>query len=103
MGTLGAGNHYAEVQAVDQIFDKMAARKMGLDEEGQIVVMIHSGSRGLGHQARELCWEGERRERRKEEKAKSTTVCVHPALVCVMSASGCHRRHDIHGTGHGAR
>ncbi|CEM01762.1 unnamed protein product [Vitrella brassicaformis CCMP3155] len=50
MGTLGAGNHYAEIQVVDEIYDKMAAKKMGLDRKGQVCVMIHSGSRGLGHQ-----------------------------------------------------
>jgi len=50
MGTLGAGNHYAEIQVVDEIYDKQSASKMGLDFEGQVVVMIHSGSRGLGHQ-----------------------------------------------------
>jgi len=50
LGTLGAGNHYAEVQVVDEIFDKNAGRKMGIDRRGQVVVMIHSGSRGLGHQ-----------------------------------------------------
>lgn len=50
MGTLGAGNHYAEIQAVEEIFDTHAARKMGIEREGQICVMIHSGSRGLGHQ-----------------------------------------------------
>ncbi|VDO23578.1 unnamed protein product [Haemonchus placei] len=50
LGTLGAGNHYAEVQVVDEIFDKHAAAKMGIDELGQVVVMLHCGSRGLGHQ-----------------------------------------------------
>lgn len=50
LGTLGAGNHYAEIQVVDEIFDTIAARKMGIDTVGQVVVMIHSGSRGLGHQ-----------------------------------------------------
>ncbi|GMH45722.1 hypothetical protein BSKO_13685 [Bryopsis sp. KO-2023] len=50
MGTLGAGNHYAEIQVVDQIFDEKAASKMGIDQLGQVCVMIHSGSRGLGHQ-----------------------------------------------------
>lgn len=50
LGTLGAGNHYAEVQAVDEIYDKGAAKAMGIDHKGQICVMIHSGSRGLGHQ-----------------------------------------------------
>lgn len=50
MGTLGAGNHYCEVQVVDEIYDKAAAARMGLDRVGQVAVMIHSGSRGLGHQ-----------------------------------------------------
>ena len=50
MGTLGAGNHYAEIQVVDEIYDQFAAKKMGIDKIGQVVVMIHSGSRGLGHQ-----------------------------------------------------
>ena len=50
LGTLGAGNHYAEIQVVDHIFDKQAAAKMGIEWEGQVCVMIHSGSRGLGHQ-----------------------------------------------------
>ncbi len=48
-GTLGSGNHFLEVQVVDEIFDQEAARVMGL-ELGQICVMIHSGSRGLGYQ-----------------------------------------------------
>nr|XP_002130028.1 tRNA-splicing ligase RtcB homolog [Ciona intestinalis] len=50
LGTLGAGNHYAEIQVVDEIFDKYAANKMGLEYKGQVCVMIHCGSRGLGHQ-----------------------------------------------------
>lgn len=50
LGTLGAGNHYAEIQVVDEIFDKQAAATMGIDRPGQVCVMIHSGSRGLGHQ-----------------------------------------------------
>jgi tRNA-splicing ligase RtcB len=50
LGTLGAGNHYAEIQVVDEIFDKFAAGRMGIDRLGQVVVMIHCGSRGFGHQ-----------------------------------------------------
>ncbi|KAI0978066.1 hypothetical protein GJ496_000063 [Pomphorhynchus laevis] len=50
LGTLGAGNHYAEVQIIDEIFDQFAASKMGLEFVGQVCVMIHCGSRGLGHQ-----------------------------------------------------
>ncbi|CAM9602714.1 unnamed protein product [Ectocarpus fasciculatus] len=50
LGTLGAGNHYCEIQVVDEIFDVYAASRMGIDTVGQVCVMIHSGSRGLGHQ-----------------------------------------------------
>jgi tRNA-splicing ligase RtcB len=49
MGTLGSGNHYLEVQVVERIFDAKAAQAFGL-HEGQILVSIHCGSRGLGHQ-----------------------------------------------------
>lgn len=49
MGTLGSGNHYLEVQWVERIHDAGAARAYGL-HEGQVVVSIHCGSRGLGHQ-----------------------------------------------------
>jgi len=49
IGTLGAGNHFLEVQYVNEIYDEEAAKVFGL-EEGQVVIMIHCGSRGLGHQ-----------------------------------------------------
>ena len=48
-GTLGSGNHFLEVQVVDRVIDATAAEVMGLFE-GQITVLIHSGSRGLGYQ-----------------------------------------------------
>ncbi|MGC8610554.1 MAG: RtcB family protein [Thermoplasmata archaeon] len=50
LGTLGAGNHFLEVQVVDKIFLPDVAKRFGIFEEGQITVMIHTGSRGLGHQ-----------------------------------------------------
>lgn len=49
LGTLGAGNHFIEVDRVDQIFDPQAAQAMGL-YEGCLAVQIHCGSRGFGHQ-----------------------------------------------------
>jgi tRNA-splicing ligase RtcB len=49
LGTLGSGNHFLEVQYVDEVYDDEAARAFGLGR-GQITVLIHSGSRGLGHQ-----------------------------------------------------
>jgi len=49
VGSLGSGNHFLEIQAVDQVFDAGAAAAMGL-AAGRVCVMIHCGSRGLGHQ-----------------------------------------------------
>jgi tRNA-splicing ligase RtcB len=49
LGTLGSGNHFLEIEVVDEIFDKTAATAFGL-EQNQICVLIHSGSRGLGYQ-----------------------------------------------------
>ncbi len=50
LGTLGSGNHFLEVQVVDKIFNPSVAKALGIEWEGQVVVMIHTGSRGLGHQ-----------------------------------------------------
>jgi tRNA-splicing ligase RtcB len=49
VGTLGSGNHYLEVQRVEEILDSQAARVFGLDVD-QVVISIHTGSRALGHQ-----------------------------------------------------
>ena len=49
LGTLGAGNHFLEIQVVEQIFDPSVAEVFGL-EKGMVTVMIHTGSRGFGHQ-----------------------------------------------------
>jgi len=49
LGTLGSGNHFVEVQVVEDVWDENLARAFGL-AKGQVVVMVHSGSRGLGHQ-----------------------------------------------------
>lgn len=52
LGTLGSGNHYLETQLVkaEHIFDKETAKAFGIHSPGQIVVMVHCGSRGFGHQ-----------------------------------------------------
>ncbi len=50
LGTLGAGNHFLEVQVVEKIYDPDTAKVLGITHEGQVTVMIHTGSRGLGHQ-----------------------------------------------------
>lgn len=49
VGTLGSGNHFLELQTVDAVFDRPAARAYGL-AEGQVTLMLHCGSRGLGYQ-----------------------------------------------------
>ena len=49
MGTLGSGNHYLEVQVVDEMYDEKAAQAMGL-RKNDVVITVHCGSRGLGHQ-----------------------------------------------------
>jgi tRNA-splicing ligase RtcB len=49
LGTVGAGNHFIEIQKVEEIFDERVSKAMGL-KKGSVVVMLHTGSRGLGHQ-----------------------------------------------------
>jgi len=49
LGTVGAGNHFLEIQYVEEIYDKKIAKVLGLEED-QVTIMIHCGSRGLGHQ-----------------------------------------------------
>jgi tRNA-splicing ligase RtcB len=50
VGTLGSGNHFLEIQKVDNLYDPILSKSLGFEFEGQIVAMIHCGSRGLGHQ-----------------------------------------------------
>lgn len=50
LGTLGAGNHFLEIQEVTHVLDKKTAETWGISGPGQVMIMIHCGSRGLGHQ-----------------------------------------------------
>ncbi|MCX8053596.1 MAG: RtcB family protein, partial [Armatimonadetes bacterium] len=50
LGTLGAGNHFLEIQVVEEVYDERVAESFGITGKGQITVMIHTGSRGFGHQ-----------------------------------------------------
>jgi len=50
LGTLGAGNHFLEIQVVDKILQPDIAKVFGIEKLGQVTVMIHTGSRGFGHQ-----------------------------------------------------
>ncbi|MFC1593214.1 RtcB family protein [Candidatus Omnitrophota bacterium] len=50
LGTLGSGNHFLEVDTVDEIYDPYAANAMGINSVGQVLILIHTGSRGFGHE-----------------------------------------------------
>ncbi len=50
LGTLGSGNHFLEVQVVKEIHDHRTAAAMGIEKEDQVLILIHTGSRGFGHQ-----------------------------------------------------
>ncbi|HID16767.1 TPA: RtcB family protein, partial [Candidatus Bathyarchaeota archaeon] len=50
LGSLGSGNHFLEIEVVDKIFDRNVAKTLGIEEEGQVMVLVHTGSRGFGHQ-----------------------------------------------------
>jgi len=50
LGTLGSGNHFLEVELINKILDREAAEKFGISEEDMVCVLLHTGSRGLGHQ-----------------------------------------------------
>jgi len=50
LGTLGSGNHFLEVEVLDKIYDPEAAKAMGIGDLGQVLILIHTGSRGFGHQ-----------------------------------------------------
>ncbi|HEX3640483.1 MAG TPA: RtcB family protein, partial [Ktedonobacteraceae bacterium] len=53
LGSLGSGNHFCEVQVIDHIYDEEAAKALGIGQKGQVVITIHCGSRGFGHQVAE--------------------------------------------------
>ena len=50
LGSLGSGNHFLEIERVDKIFDQTVAAKLGIKQEGQVFVLVHTGSRGFGYQ-----------------------------------------------------
>jgi tRNA-splicing ligase RtcB len=84
LGTLGSGNHFLEVQRVAEIYEPAAARAMGL-EAGGVTVMIHCGSRGLGHQ---VCTDYVRDAARKLEGWKITLPDKQLACAPLRSAEG---------------
>ncbi|MFH1328930.1 MAG: RtcB family protein, partial [Candidatus Bathyarchaeota archaeon] len=50
IGSLGSGNHFIEIEKVDKIYDEAIAKRLGIERVGQVNVLIHTGSRGFGHQ-----------------------------------------------------
>ena len=50
LGTLGAGNHFLEIQKISDVYDEQTAKKWGIKDKDQVMIMLHCGSRGLGHQ-----------------------------------------------------
>jgi tRNA-splicing ligase RtcB len=84
VGTLGSGNHFLEVGIVERVFDSDSARAFGL-EEGQITVMIHSGSRGLGYQ---VCDDSLKVMQRAVEKYRLTIPDRQLACAPVESPEG---------------
>ncbi len=84
LGSLGSGNHFLEVQEVEHVFDPEVARAFGL-EEGRVAVMIHSGSRGLGHQ---VCSDHVGRMLRAMQRYRIQLPDPQLASVPVRSAEG---------------
>ncbi len=82
LGTLGAGNHFLEIQRVDTIYDREAAAAFGVTAVGQVMIMIHTGSRGLGHQIA-TDYLGEMRKANK----KYQIPLVDPQLSCAPASS----------------
>jgi len=84
LGTLGSGNHFAEIQYVSEVFDVEAAEAFGLFVD-QIVVLIHTGSRGLGHQ---VCTDYLEIMQEAMKKYKITIVDRQLACVPIHSPEG---------------
>lgn len=84
LGTLGSGNHFAEVQYVEEIYDGEAAVAFGLSSD-QIVVLIHTGSRGLGHQ---VCTDYLEIMQEAMKRYKITVVDRQLACVPIQSPEG---------------
>ncbi len=87
IGTLGAGNHFLELQRVGDVVRPEVAKAYGLDEPGQIVVMIHTGSRGYGHQ---VCTDYLKRMERSREGMAGELVDKQLACAPIDSDVGQH-------------
>lgn len=84
VGTLGSGNHFLEIQEVDQVWEEEAARAMGL-RKGTVAVLLHTGSRGLGHQ---VCTDHLAALQREASKARLDLPDRQLAWAPIASATG---------------
>jgi tRNA-splicing ligase RtcB len=84
LGTLGSGNHFLEIQVIDEVLDETIAAKLGL-ELGQVTVMIHSGSRGFGYQ---ICDDSLELSRRALTKYKIAVPDIQLACAPIHSPEG---------------
>ncbi len=87
IGTLGAGNHFLEIQRVGEIVKPDVAKAYGFDEPGQVCLMIHSGSRGFGHQ---VCTDYLKRMERSREGMADELVDKQLACAPFQSDVGQH-------------
>ena len=85
LGTLGSGNHFLEVQVVEQIFDEEAARAFHINALGQVVIFFHCGSRGFGHQ---VCQDHLREMERATTKYKIVLPDKQLACAPIRSPEG---------------
>ena len=107
-GSLGSGNHFIEIQAVADIYDEPVATALGIYQEGQVLVLIHTGSRGLGHQ---VCTDYlrmmERAVRRYDISLPDRQLACAPvespegrqylsAMRCAANYAWCNRQHITH-------
>lgn len=81
LGTLGSGNHFLELQVVDEIFDFEIAKKFGINELGQVAILLHTGGRGLSHGVCSYYLREFEREMRKD-KVLSQILNLERELAC---------------------
>ncbi len=84
LGTLGSGNHFLEAQVVEEVYEKEAARILGL-EKGRLTIMIHCGSRGVGHQ---VCTDSLREMTKRVNRERFDLPDKQLACAPVKSAAG---------------
>jgi tRNA-splicing ligase RtcB len=96
LGTLGSGNHYLEVQVVsnDRIFDPVTAAALGIAGHEQIVVMVHCGSRGFGHQvASDYLKMFEKKDAKLWHHCKGSAIGLR--AVSISRGAGLFFRHEL--------